>query len=269
MTVSATYITKETATQRKPCELYRIWAGSTYWYYTNGDVAVVFNSNTYQPATISRGTMQFNAALDVSTLKIQFAAVDAALTSYVAQNPVAIVWMEISRVFRDQSPMENSVIFIGQIKTVSFKGTTAEVTCVGFEHFLKMNVPTWRFQTACNHKLFDAGCGLTAATYKLTTKVTVDTTQTILTSADFALQTAGYYTNGWLQYGGEYRHIVAHSGSTITLKYRMASLPTSGASVDTYPGCDGYITTCTSRFANIDHFLGFPFIPMQNPALRT
>jgi uncharacterized phage protein (TIGR02218 family) len=266
---SSAYIAKETATLRKPCDLYRIWAGSTYWYYTSGDVPITFGGNIYQPATINRDTVQFNAALDISTVKIQFASVDAAITSYVAQNPIAIVWVEISRVFRDQSPLENSVIFIGQIKTVSFKGTTAEATCVGFEHFLHMNVPTWRFQTACNHKLFDAGCGLAAATFKLTTTVTVDATQTILTSAGFGLQSAGYYTNGWLQYGTEYRHIVAHSGTTISLKYRMSSLPTSGASVDVYPGCDGYISTCVTRFANINHFLGFPFIPMQNPALRT
>jgi hypothetical protein len=35
-----------------------------------------------------------------------------------------------------------------------------------------------------------------------------------------------------------------------------------------YPGCDGRIETCRDKFDNLIHFLGFPFIPDENPATR-
>ena len=120
--VSAEYIAKEEAAKRKPLELYKIWVGSTYWYYTNGDVAVVFDGQTYNPATINRGSSEYNSQLDVNTMKIQFSRVTEPLVQYIAQNPIDITWIEVSRLFRDQSPLEKSVIFIGQIKSVSFRG---------------------------------------------------------------------------------------------------------------------------------------------------
>jgi len=270
------YIDKEEASVRKPVELYKIWSGETYWYYTNGDVAVDFEEapGGYVPATISRGSVEYNSQLDVHTMKIQFAAIEVPVVQYIAQNPIDIVWIEISRLFRDQDPLEKSVIFIGQIKSVSFKGVSAEAECVGFEHFLKMGIPLWRYQINCNHKLFDAGCiagwTLTKEDYKVgPATVTLDATKTILTSATFGGYDADYFVGGLVEFGNERRTIVAYSGNAITINFKMINLEDND-SVDAYPGCDGQIETCRDKFisSNIDNFLGFPFIPEENPARR-
>lgn len=265
------YIDKEEAAVRKPVELYKIWSGSTYWYYTNGDVAVDFEEapGGYVPATISRGSVEYNSQLDVHTMRIQFSGITDPVIQYIAQNPIDITWIEVSRLFRDQDPLEKSVIFIGQIKSVSFKGVSAEAECVGFEHFLKMGIPLWRYQLTCNHKLFDAGCTLTKATYKVTAAVTLDATETILTAAAFDALADGYFIGGLVEFENERRTIVAHAGSAITINFKMINL-VSTDSVDAYPGCDGRIETCRDKFAasNIDNFLGFPFIPEENPARR-
>ena len=277
---SETYIGKEEAAVRKPLELYKIWSGTTDWHYTNGDVAVDFNDgtealpdiHTYAPATISRGSMEQNSALDVTTMKVSFSGISDPVVQYIAQNPIDIIWIEISRLFRDQSPLEKSVIFIGQIKTVSFKGVSAEAECVGFEHFLKMQVPRWRYQITCNHHVFDAGCALTGAITELAPApvpaiVTLDATETILTSATFGDYATGYFTGGLAAFGSERRTIVAHSGDTVTLNFKMIGLEDDD-SVDVYPGCDGRIETCRDKFGNIYQFLGFPFIPEENPTTR-
>lgn len=279
--VTTEYIGKEEAATRKPVELYKIWFGETYLYYTNGDVTVPFDDDdglgeqNYVPATISRGSAEYNSVLDVNTIKIQFAAVTDPTVQYIAQNPIAIVWIEISRLFRDQSPLEKSVIFIGQIKKASFKGITAEVEAVSFEHFLQMPIPILRYQLNCNHQLFDAGCQLVKTGYiepahvlfEVTATVTLDATKTILTSVTFGGFDAGYFTGGLCEFGEERRTIIAYSGNTITLQYRMQDLADSDE-VSVYPGCDGDIKTCRDKFANILNFLGFPFIPQENPALR-
>jgi len=342
--VTVDYIAKEEAQARKPVELYKIWVGSAFQYFTNGDVAVTYpvGGDVYAPATISRGTAEYNSSLDVHTMKVQFASIAEPIVKYIAQNPVEVAWIEISRLFRDQDPYEKVVIFLGQIKTVSFKGLAGEVECVGFEHFLRMSIPRWRFQINCNHQVFDAYCTLAAGSFGIPAIVTLDATKTILTSATFGLADDGYYTGGlcvlyelmtldvapggagwaagntitgqtstetceivsvlstttylvkdrsgtftlgeiltngtatadqgaakptFAPSGEERRTITSHVGSVINLNYKMINLADNNT-VMVYPGCDGRVETCRDTFDNEANFLGFPFIPEENPATR-
>jgi uncharacterized phage protein (TIGR02218 family) len=266
-TQSQTYIDKETGSTRKPLELYKIWSGSTYWYYTNGDVAVTYDGHSYEPAPIKRQSVSYDSTLDVTNLKIEFATITDPAVQYIAQNPIAITWIEVSRLFRDQDPYEKSVIFIGQIKKVAFKGLSALGDCVGFEHFLKVPVPAFRYQITCNHQVFDAKCQLVAATWKVSAQVTLDATKTILSSATFASYAGSYFTGGLVSFEGESRTVVANSSGTITLGFKMLNLEDNDV-IDVYPGCNGRVTTCRDKFNNIVNFLGFPFIPDENPATR-
>lgn len=272
--VTEAYIAKEEATVRKPVELYYIWYGSgdglTEYFYTNGDVSVTYDGDVYAPATIKRGSTEYNSSLDAHVMKVQFSTANTILAQYIAQNPIDIVWIEISRLFRDQDPLEASVVFIGQIKSVSFKGVMAEAECVGFEHFLKMGIPKLRYQINCNHRLFDGQCGegLTKADWKVSAEVTLDATKTILTAAAFGEEDDGYFTGGLVEFEGEKRTVTDHTGTAITLNFKMVNL-VSTDTVDVYPGCDGRIETCRDKFDNEANFLGFPFIPQDNPAIRT
>lgn len=269
---SADYIAKEESTQRKPAELYHIWRdGGSHWYYTSGDVSVTFDAHEYVPATLQRGLSKYDSQLEVTTMEVTAQYAETPVIEFIANNPIEILWIQISKLFRDQSPFEAGVIFIGQIKNVSFKGVQANIQCVGFEHFLKMPVPTFRYQLTCNHKLFDTNCKVVKANYKTTTTVTVDGTGLILTSADFGAKADGYFTLGRVEFGGTYRTIVAHSGNDISLAYKFTDLVSTN-SVDAYPGCDGKIETCRDKFtvagSNVVNFLGFPYIPQENPATR-
>jgi len=267
-TPSAAYIAKEEAATRQPAELYHIWRdGGSHWYYTSGDVAITYDGNSYVPASLQRGLAKYDSQLDVTTMNITAQYAETPVIEFIASNPVEILWIQVSKLFRDQSPFEIGVIFVGQIKNVSFKGVQASVTCVGFEHFLRMSVPTFRYQIACNHNLFDTNCGVVKASYKDTATVTVDATGLLVTSADFGLEVDDYFTYGRVEFNATYRTIVNHTGNVLTLAYKFTTLET-GDSVDAYPGCDGAIETCRDTFANVIHFLGFPYIPVENPATR-
>ena len=270
--VSDDYIALEQADQRKPAEIYHIWRdGGQHWYYTSGDVTVSYDGNDYTPATLKRGGSKYDSQLEVTTMDITAQYAETPVIEYLANNPIEILWIQISKLFRDQSPFEISVVFIGQIKNVSFKGVQANVKCVGFEHFLKMPIPVFRYQLTCNHKLFDTKCTVVKASYKTTTAVTVSGSGLVLTSADFGSEDDGYFILGRIEFGGTYRTIVYHVGNEIHLSYKFNELDT-GESVDAYPGCDGKIETCRDKFTvagtNIVHFLGFPYIPQENPSLR-
>ena len=268
-TVTDTYLSGEYNTQSKPVELYKLWEEKTLVtrYYTNGDVAVDFGGNTYNPISINRRTVSYNAELDVSTLELTVSSINEATVEYIALNPIDITWVEVSLLHRDQSPLEKSIIFLGQIKTVSFKGTDALVNCVGFEYALKMPIPRFRYQLDCNYSIFDSDCQKLSGEYRLTTEVLLDSTETVLLSSDFGLQSGEYYTGGHVVFSGENRSIVAHQGNTATIFYAF-SQDISGEAVDVYPGCNGRPETCRDKFNNINRYFGFPWIPTEDPTQR-
>ena len=282
---SEDYTELEEAPKQKPVELYRVWRGAgdqlniNTWFYTSGDVPVVFGGKTYVPATLNRGLVKFDSSLSVTTLDIQAGYIENPVIEFIAINPIEILWISIMRLHRDQVPLEADVIFLGQIKSVSFKGVQAIINCFGFEHFLQMVVPKWRFQLTCNHNLFDSKPKLlksgyfpgTAIPFKGTATVTLDSTKTVLTSATFDTYDDGYFTLGEVSYGVESRAIVGHSGDHITIAYPMRELGIGAPPyiVDAYPGDDRRIETCRNKFYNLINFLGFPFTPVENPMVRT
>lgn len=266
--VTAAYIAKEEADQRKPVEIYHIWRdGGEHWYYTSGDVTITYDSNDYVPASLSRSLVKYDSQLEVTSMTIDAAYIEDPVIDFISVNPIEILWISVMKLHREQSPLEADVIFIGQIKDVSFKGVQANVKCVGFEHFLKKTIPSWRYQLTCNHQVFDTNCSLTAASYKTTETITLDATKTILTGTAFGTKDDGYFIGGEVKFGVESRTIVAHVGTAITIMYKMVDLADTD-SVDAYPGCDGRAETCRDKYSNILNFLGFPFIPVENPATR-
>jgi uncharacterized phage protein (TIGR02218 family) len=266
--VTQAYTDKEESNERKPVELYHIWRdGGENWYYTDGDVAVDFGGNTYEVATLSRGSVRYNSKLEAQTLKISASYLEAATVTFISINPVEILWVSVMKLHRDQVPLEASNVFVGQIKTVLFKGKLATADCVGFEHFLKKPIPVWRYQLNCNHRVFDDKCALTKSSYKTTTAITLDSTGLVLTSSAFGAQADGFFIGGEVTFGDESRTITAHVGNNVTLMYKFLLLASTDT-VDAYPGCDGRAETCRDKYSNINNFLGFPFIPSENPALR-
>jgi len=271
--IAQDFIDNEELEQRKPVELYHIWRdGGVDWRYTDGDVAVTYDGHEYTPATLERGSVSYENKLEVTTMTIKAAYVENPILDFIASNPVEILWVSVMKLHRDDLTNAD-VVFIGQIKNVAFQGSTASITCVGFEHFLKKTIPTWRYQLTCNHNVFDSKCQLSAAAFRITTSINLDSTKVQLTSSDF-LQDAflndvddGYWTGGEILFGDESRSIVSHTGSTITLMYKMKELEDTDTITAT-PGCDGRVETCFDKYDNVINFLGFPFIPVENPALR-
>lgn len=267
-TVTQDYTNQEEANQRKPVELYHIWRdGGVHWRYTSGDVPVTFGGEVYSVSPLSRGSVTYNSKLDITNLQINAPALFSSTIEYISQNPIEILWISVSKLHRDQDPLEADIIFIGQIKEVSYKGIEGIINCVGFEHFLKGTIPHERYQFNCNHKVFDSKCALVKASYITSTIIGIDATGTILTSSDFDLKADGYFIGGEVIHGVESRTITYHIGNTIKLMYKMNDLE-AGDLVSAYPGCDGRAATCRDKFNNIIHFFGFPFIPIENPATR-
>ena len=96
-----------------------------------------------------------------------------------------------------------------------------------------------------------------------------------LTSAAFSVSInatydATHFLGGYVEVsqGGTVstRGISDHNNGSgiITLTLPLPDLKV-GDTVTAYPGCDHDNSTCSGKFANIDNYGGFPFIPEKNP----
>lgn len=264
---TAAYTAKEIATERKPVELFHIWYGSTHYYYTNGDVSVAYGGNTYTPAMLQRGPLERDNTLNIVKMDIGFSYLENPVIDYIAQNPVALVWITVMRLFRDQSPLEAGVVFIGQIKTVTFQGNLGKVECVGFEHYLSRPLPLYRYMRQCNWKLFSTQCTVSVSNYSYTLNVSsISSDGLTIVCAALPVLVNDYFAQGEIVFSSERRMITTSASTSLYVRFPFKSLSV-GDSVTVYAGCDGNITTCRDKFGNVINFGGTPYVPVDNPII--
>ena len=270
---SAAFIAKEEGQERFPGELYHIWRTSAitsvteHWRHTSGDVAVVYDGETYAPMEITRDSPVFDEKLEVNTIKLTVKHLSQPAAEFISVGPADLIWISIHKLHRDMVTEETSPIFIGQLKNTSFQGVSAQISCVGFEHYLKQVVPRYRYGPGCQHTLYDLKCGVTRASYTAAGIISgLSTSGLVVTATIFNNQPTDYYTLGFLLCGSYYRMIASHSGSVINLRYPIQGMKV-GDAIEVSSGCDKTRATCNTKFANLVNNLSFPDIPKDNPAL--
>ena len=266
---SAEFISKEEGTKRQPAELYHIWQDTTHYRYTSGDVAVVYNGETYSPATINRKSSVYDEKLEVNTLTIQFSRVTDPALEFIAVTPTDLIWVSVHKLHRDMLVEETTNIFIGQVKSMSFQGSSVQAKCVGFEHFLNQVVPRYRYGPGCQHTLYDSRCRLTAGNYAHTIQLdSVSEDGLTLTSTGFSDFADNYFTLGYFTFGRYSRMFTTHIEGTVGMRYFIVGLE-AGSEIVAYAGCDKTRATCINKFNNLNNNLSFPNIPRDNPSMWT
>ena len=267
---SASYIAGQEAVLRRPTEIYRFWtdSGAINYLYTDGDIPITYGGSVYTPAPIKRTGLQADVTFDVSKITITVAYADDSVNTHINSVEGETIWIEVAQILRDMSPLEKQVVFIGQLSRPSFKGHTIQLECVGFEKFLSLIVPRFRFTPQCNHMLYDEGCGLDKADFVTSgiSLLTVSTNGLNLTATEFGTQTYSL-VRGFVKFGVHRRLIVSHSGTSISIRFAVPNM-TAGSITDVYPGCTKVMSKC-QELGNmggvLDRFLGFRYIRTDNP----
>ena len=83
-------------------------------------------------------------------------------------------------------------------------------------------------------------------------------------------QADGVFDQGWatFQNGLFFRTIKTWAGNTVNLLKPLPALalPNHGDSITLVAGCDTTMTTCQSKFNNLRHFRGQPYVPVPETA---
>lgn len=276
MTVSAEYTTKYTGSQRKPCEIYDIWNNYDAYYLTSGDVPITYNGQEYTPTAISRSGTQRNVDMGVSQITVTIDYLQEEVVQYLGSAPADRTWLRVMKVFRDQSPIEAMVYFIGTLANTSFQGLKGTLRANGIEFLLKMLYPKWRYGPRCNHTLYSTGCGVTKASYAVAVTVASISAnaRTITINEDLSSYGEDYFNYGYVQPAAAGpRMITSHDSSSFTVKSIIPGLAVSD-SLTIYAGCNKSPSECQTKFNNLgnpslNNFMGFIYIPDDNPAMWT
>ena len=270
--VSAELEAKYNATKRVPAELYTFWNNYQTYYLTSADQEIIFNGHTFEPARIKRGNTQFSADLTVSTISVEINYLNEEVIEYIAAAPIDQTFLRIEKIFLDQDSYESIVYFIGIFDSVSFQGQTCNIRASGIEKLLRLPYPKVRYQPRCNHKLFSSGCGVTQASYLETDTITAISSNGLnITVSNLSAYDDDYFMLGYIQPANSGpRMITGHTGNVLTIRSIIPDIAVNDV-ISLYPGCDKTPTTCRDKFNNLGNaslngFLGFIYIPNDNPA---
>jgi len=249
--------------------------------WTGHDQAIFANGHWFANGpNIQRGTINEKRGVEVAELSVTIDAVDSdtindvPVIRFIAQHGLDGASVKLERAYAPDwsSAITGTVIrFAGKVTAVNpIIGGSAELTVSSWMVLLNGSMPRNHYQVGCMRTLYDAGCGVDAASFSATGTVSaggIGSFGSNLTGA------AGYYSQGRVLFTSG-----ANAGLSRTVKINAADgsftmvrpFPSPAAIGDTftaYAGCDLTKATCSSKFANLAHFKGTPFVPVPTTAL--
>src|SRR5262249_15465960 len=116
---------------------------------------------------------------------------------------------------------------------------------------------------ACQHVLYDSGCGLVKSAFGTAGTVGAGSTGSVINwsgaSTNFNQGTITFSSGVNAGVTANVKSAVA--GVSLALSYPLLNAPSAGDAFTAYFGCDHTQFTCTNKFNNLANFRGFPYIP--------
>lgn len=163
--------------------------------------------------------------------------------------------------------------FLGSALDINVTRFSAELGVSDFLAYMgTQQMPRNVWRTGCGHQVYDAGCTLLKGSFTVSGSITSATDgshfNTNLTQADH------YFELGVITFtSGANNGLQAtvssflHGSGAIVTRYPLPNVPTGGDTFNIYPGCDLTQATCTTKFSNLAHFSGTPYIPVPETML--
>lgn len=259
-------------------ELYTLTLQSgTVYRWTTWDGPLSYGGQTYSQAgkssvpLFTRGGIRETAGIEVASLELTLECGTGAMVGGVKLQTAAVngvldgATVQVQRAYMQTAGtiIDTLIRFSGAVSQVHPTSTTVKLIIAADTERMNVKIPFNTIQPACNHALFDAGCGLLASSFRGTGAAGAGTTATVVTWPG-NVQAAGYYSAGWMQFtsgalNGTRAVVQQHAGTTIVVAVQLPGVPAAGDTFDIYPGCDRSRWTCTSKFSNASRFRGFPW----------
>ena len=278
--------------QFRKAELYEITlSGGTVIRFTDYDLPLTVGANTYAANVIvTRGPLSQRVGLDVQTLDLSLAPQLDAPTAFSvagmgflravklglldsARLSMRKVFMTMATNTDGSLPVktngESVLWFTGRVADSSAGRVSASLVVESDLSLLNVSMPRNLIQSGCLHTLFDAGCTLSKAANTSTGTVSATGPNTATSFTTGLAQATDFFALGIITFtsgtnSGIARTIQGHSstGGKITVYAPFPNVPATGDAFSIVPGCNKQQSTCSSKFSNIVHFRGYPYVPV-------
>lgn len=249
----------------EPFELYDFIRGTWSMYLTTkAEQFYVNESQIYEPAPISRSKVRQGQELRKDSISLVVPRGHDLAAEFINVAPEETTSVTIRRLHRGLDFSEAVVRWKGRVIGAEPQGEKVEIICESLYTSMRIAGLRTRAELICQHSLYDSGCTVNEADHQVTDTIDSVSGSTVTMTAISGSYADGWFSGGILRTGDNSRFIVAHAGNTITLSRPLKELE-AGLSVDLSPGCDRTMATCRDKFNNILNYLGFPWMPTQNP----
>ena len=260
-------------------ELYRFTFGGDVYTYTSADADITYAGEVYTAEPIGRGQRESKRELSKATLEVRLD-----VQNVIAQDLLARITEQLlGLTLYVQNDASTFVAWKGRLSNLKPNGNTVTLSFESVFTSLRRPGLRARYQKNCRYVLYHNGCNVDPETVASTPEEPTSATTNVIVTAAAGLQADGYYVGGMIREGGGlYGFIVGHVGTTITLQRPLDRLNQDVAGLDygygnnygnlygspsvtLFPGCDHSRATCLAKFANLNNFGGFPWIPTRSP----
>jgi uncharacterized phage protein (TIGR02218 family) len=273
-------------------ELYEFqFLGGTTNFFTALDVPITYGGNIYLANSIRIDGLKYKIAvgLEVDEQDIVISAFPGELLGGVDCLPGIAeglldgaylirkrgFWQRNTGIaavdFTQYDPVGVVTLFTGRVSQISKLGRTrAEVKVKSPLVLLDIDMPRNTFGPGCQWELFSPGCTLARPTFS-NAFVVGSATDTVITPAGGVSPNLGadslpYYAQGRVTFtSGDNVGLIAsidtNDATTITLRFPLNIIPATGDQFSASAGCSKTSATCTTKFANLANFRGFPRVP--------
>lgn len=228
---------------------------------------------------IKRGRIRQTVGLSVDNLSLDLEprAFEAAvmfgaqtLLSAAQNGTLRGATLQIERLVFDESNVFKGrwIEFAGTLAVKSTQGGKIKCDVLSELNLLDKPMPPDVYQAQCKNTLFDAGCGLNRAAWRVAGTVSiVGTGLTAKSGFGSALaQPAGWFEQGTVQFltganAGVKRTVKGFASGAFTFALPWPQAIAVSDTFEAYPGCARNQAVCGSKFANVIRFRGEPYIP--------
>lgn len=254
---------------------------SFHWTTANNRLFATLSGDTVEylpfPGGVPNGIEESND-LGVSVIDFVMANTGEVFSAIMAGGDFAAAGLRISRVFADTPDLDRMYIYVGQIGDYAYDRQKVTGQARNRWKGISVQWPYYTYQDRCAWRFGSTGCGFDTSSVTLSVS-----TATVLPATDTMniRVTTGFlsnsYADGSFDFGrltvtagansGQVRTIRAQVGDTLALSYPLSVNSLTNLAFDIFPGCrKRLIEDCTSRYNNVENFLGFPWIPIQETA---
>lgn len=275
----ATLFASGNAFNKADCYTFYLTNGNVF-RFTSYDSDVVFGSDTWScnAPVFTRGDSRIVLGLEVGTMDMTISPRDEDMIGVqtwlkaVCSGVLDGAFISIDRAFFDLAGVCHGLVnmFYGKAGPSEIDRVQIHLTVNSPLDALDIQMPRNLYQTACQHVLFDAGCGVNRAAFTSNGSVTNNVSRVGFDSGVGGQ--SGRYNLGALQFTsgileGTKRTVKTWDGGHFILLNPLPLPPDVGDQFQVTAGCDKSLSKCVDLFANKPNYKGWPYVPIPETAL--